>query len=125
MFSTAFGFLVSDMRTTLTIRLHARAQDSILATMINVCSDLAVNQLSPHLCFPTKRRYHIDNPHMTPVLPLHRRQPGIPRIDPLRHDLIDQRPQRDADRLLALVEQPELLEQDRRHDQPFEIAERD
>ena len=59
------------------------------------------------------------------LVPLFRRQPLVAGVDPLRYDFVGQRPHHDADRLFAVVEHTELLEQDRRHDQPFETAERD
>jgi hypothetical protein len=58
--------------------------------------------LSPHLRLSPKRRHHIDHPHLAPALPFHGRQLRVARIDSLRHDLIDQCPHRDADRLFAL-----------------------
>jgi hypothetical protein len=68
-------------------------------------------QLFPHLRLSTKRRDDIDDAHIAPALPFHRSQPRLAGIDPPCHQVIGQRPQRDADRLFARIKNPELPQQ--------------
>src|SRR6185295_9427079 len=56
-----------------------------------------------NLRFSPKRRDEFDNAHVAPTLPFHRTQAIVAGVDPLRYEIIGQRPERNADRLLILV----------------------
>src|SRR4051812_9311003 len=80
--------------------------------------------LHPHLRLRAERRNNIKDTHVGATLPFDRRKPFVAGIESLRHEIIDERPDRDTNRLFTLIEDAKLLQQDSGHHQPFEIAER-
>src|ERR1700748_229092 len=72
---------------------------------------LELTYLSTHLHLAAERRDDVDDAHVDAAIPFHRCETLVVSIDPLRHQIIGQRPQRNADGLWALVENPELPKQ--------------
>ena len=54
--------------------------------------DASWTKLRPHLRLAAERRDDVDDAHVGSAFPFHRRQALVVGVDPLRHQVINQRP---------------------------------
>jgi hypothetical protein len=78
-----------------------RSADTIIIIASRFCtfsnSSLLLFHLLPHLRLAAERRDDVDDAQMRPALSFHRAEAFVVGVDALGDDVVDQRPDRDAE----------------------------